>query len=185
MEPLCGSNLVRYAKGFTILELVLVMVIVASLMAVASSYYVQILAGMSKEAVRTQANYFRAATTTLRSQWFINRVNAEIKPYLWLGREVFLTSQGWLANSDKMLLSGANNQTVFECWQLWKVVFKGEQTVTMDGVNEQVIGDYHVSSLSGKGCRFELSINDKKNSLEGPHFDYFLADGRIEVFLGN
>ena len=161
------------------------MVIVASLMAVASNYYVHILAGMTKEAVRTQANYFRAATTTLRSEWFINRVNAEQRSYLWLGREVFLTKQGWLANSDEMLLAGANDQTVFECWQLWTVVFKEEQAVTMDNVNEPVLGDYHISSLSGKGCRFELSINDEENSSVGPHFDYFLADGRIEVVVDN
>ena len=173
----------RHAKGFTALELVLVMVVVASLMAIASNYYVQILAGMTKEAVRTQANYFRAATTTLRSEWFINRVNAQKKPYFWLGKEVFLTNQGWLANSDKMLLSGANDQTVFECWQLWTMVFKGEQKVTMDSVNEPVLGDYHISSLSGKGCRFELSINDKKKSSGGTYFDYFLADGRIEVVV--
>lgn len=177
----------RRCQGFTMLELVLVVIIITTLMAAASIYYVQVLTSMKKESVRTQANYFRAATTTLRSEWLINRFKDGKSSYRWLDQEVFLTNRGWLANSDKMLSAKANDQTVFECWQLWQAIFQTGSTASMQGVSKRGDADYHIYSLSGEGCRFELLHSVKRDakaeSHGGHYFDYYLSDGRILVSI--
>lgn len=165
------------SAGFTMLELVLVIIILLALLGVGASYYMQLHAAMRAESIKTQANNFRAAVTTLRSQWMINRLEATALPYQWNDKVVYLTQQGWLANSDPLMSATEDDQTAYECWQLWRVVFNTNQQITFDGVGKKGAGDQHVSSLSGKGCRFEISNTDEAHHF----FDYSLETGRVTL----
>lgn len=167
------------SAGFTMLELVLVVIILLAILGVGASYYMQLHAAMRAESIKTQANNFRAAVTTLRSQWMINRLDITGLPYQWNEKTVYLTEQGWLANSDPLMSAKANDQTAYECWQLWRVVFNTNLRVTFDGVGKKKMGEQHVSSLSGKGCRFEISNTGDKHHF----FDYSLETGRVTIGL--
>lgn len=177
MEFIRGANLVSRYSGFTLLEFVLVLIIFAALLGAATSYYIQLYSAMQIESVKTQANNFRAAVTTLRSQWLINRLKIHSRPYIWNEKTVYLTEQGWLANSNALMSAAATDQTAYECWQLWQVIFEHTQKVTFDEIAPQESGDWHTSSLSGKGCRFQLSNTGNSRN----YFEYYLSDGRVVV----
>lgn len=163
--------------GFTLLEFVLVLIVSAVLLGTAAGYYIQLHKAMQIESIKTQANNFRAAVTTLRSQWMINRMDINERSYLWNDKPVYLTEQGWLANSHALMSAKDNDQTAYECWQLWQVIFNSVHKVTFEGGGVKKSGEQHVSSLSGQGCRFEIS-----NTAEKDHFfDYFLATGQVSV----
>jgi len=167
---------IELQKGFTALEFVLVMIIVAVIAAAAARYYIQALDNMRRMAVQTQANNFRASLMTLRSQWLISRLQRGGDESLWNEQVVFFTPQGWPANTDKNLSAEVNNQTAFECWQLWSVIFPG-QVATIDGVSEAGAGDYHVSYAGKTGCRFEYFTGVEQNH----YFDYNLSTGELVV----
>lgn len=162
-------------SGFTLLEFVLVLIIFAVLLGVASGYYIQLHSTMKVESVKTQANNFRAAVSTLQSQWLMNRLHTKQRPYVWGEKTVYLTEQGWLANTHALMSAAADDQTAYECWQLWQAIFEPGLRVTFDEVSQRGSGDFHALSLSGKGCRYELSGLDNGRY----YFDYTLIDGRV------
>lgn len=165
------------ARGFSLLEFALVLVVVAVLLGMSASYYIQALEEMRRVAVQTQANYFRASVATLRSQWMIDKVHERSSEFVWLDQPVYLNDAGWAANSDAKLSPNYRNQTAFECWQLWKVFLPLENMVTIDGVMAAAHGSYHVSVTDGGNCRYEL-IGDRNSR---HMFDYFPVNGDVAV----
>lgn len=162
-------------KGFTLLELILVIIVVSSIGAWASRYYIDAMATMQRMSVTTKANHFSAAVTMLHSQWLINRIQPQKTSYIWHDKQLYLTSDGWPANSDKNLVPGASNQTVYECWQLWRAIFPNDTEVSMDTVSARETSQIHVSVHNSSVCRFEWS-NTEINS---HYIDYFLETGRV------
>jgi len=180
-------------KGFTLVELILVVTIIGVLSAAGAVYYGKTVEDARRTGVEVMANRFTAAIALIRGQWIVEstmqlegkvphtfRVDVDNIP-------IFLNEYGWPANTD-----GKSNrstaQSAEQCYQLWQAVMQNPGVATVEGRvpdksqapnNPEAKGKqrYHISQVNNSMCRFELYTKP-----EGTHyFEYNLRNGQVLV----
>lgn len=180
------------SKGFTLVELVLVITIIGVLSAAGAVYYGKTVEEARRTGVEVLANRFTAAIALIRGQWIVEstmqlegkvpktyRVDVDNIP-------IFLNELGWPANTDGKS-AHSKDQTAEECFQLWQAVMQNPGLVTVEGrsTNTSTANDpeakgnqrYHISQVSGSVCRFELVTQPERTH----YFEYDLTNGRVLV----
>ena len=180
-------------KGFTLVELVLVITIIGVLAATGAVYYGEVLEEARRTGVEVLANRFTAAVALIRGQWIVEstmQINGKVSKTFRVDVDnipIFLNEFGWPANTDG-LSAGSRDETAEECYQLWRAIMQNPGRATVEGRvlnpaqdpgNPESKGKqrYHISQIGGSKCRYELITRP-----EGTHFfEYDLTNGRVLV----
>ena len=170
-------------QGYSLFEIVLVVIIISILAAAALKHYTDINDEARKTGFESQARSFAAAIQSARADWILQKHGGSIptQPGTKLsvnldGETIFVNENGWPANTSPELDSSVETQTAAECYELWFGLMSHPIAATVEGI-ESLHRDsarYHVSR-SGKACRYELT-----SQLDDVYlFDYDLETGKV------
>lgn len=178
---------VKTQRGFTLLELVVVVCIIAILAAGGLVYYEKTMDDAKRTGVEIMANRFATAISLVRGQWIVEssmqlegkvpntyRVVLDQTP-------IFLNELGWPASTDGVS-ARSNDQTAEECYQLWETIMQNPTTTTVEGRSgnlgdEKGMQRYHISASSPEACRYELITKP----MGSHYFEYNLRTGQVKV----
>lgn len=165
------SGTINYQKGFSLFELIVVVIIIALLLYVGISKYDKPIEKAVKSAIGFQAATFARMVSTINgSSEVMQRNSMDLK-----GVIVYLNEYGWPANTDPNMSPLAKNQTPEECQQLWNAFFQYPPSSTISFGGDKNTADYRISSINGRICRYELTRKQ-----EGVYFfDYYLETGEV------
>lgn len=173
--------------GFTLVELILVIVVIGVLAAASLKYYVDLHEQAVKTGHLTQARYFTAAVQIARAEWLLGRPPEEIptaagkKMAVDLGgTNLYVNEMGWPANSSVELDSSSESQTAAECYELWFALMANPMPATIEGL-QSLTGakgehQYHIS-MAHSACRYELVSRLGDDYF----FDYDLKTGKVLI----
>ena len=163
-------------KGFSLLELILVTVVIGILMASGLKYYQGYIENAQRVALETQARNFQSVLYLAKAQWFIAQAKGEVPRKVSLDNvRVSLNDRGWVYAGGDAKGGQYKAKSPWQCLGLWNTVFQNPPPATMNASHR---GDqkYHIS-VSGGRCRFELVTNDSASH----YFEYSMADGGIKI----
>jgi prepilin-type N-terminal cleavage/methylation domain-containing protein len=173
----------NHERGFSLFEIVLVVVIISILAAAGLKHYIDISDAARKTGFQSQARSFAAAIQSARAAWMLKKHNGRVptQPGIKLsvdldGERIFVNENGWPANTSPELDSSIETQTAAECYELWFGLMSHPIPATVEGIDSPQSDNirYHVSR-SVNACRYEL-----QTTLDDVYlFDYDLETGKV------
>ena len=181
----CDRKFIYLRSGYSLFELIVVIVIIALIAAAGLKYYMDIRDEAVRTGLVTQARNFAAVIQGARAQWLSGDHPdiAPTQPGMKLavnldGNRVFVNERGWPANTSIELDSSSNSQTAAECYELWFALMNNPQAATVQGApgvgGKKGQQRYHISAIEGV-CRFEIV----SRPYAGSYFDYHLKTGKV------
>ncbi|MEK1906060.1 MAG: type II secretion system protein [Pseudomonas sp.] len=159
----------KNSKGFTLIELVVVIVILGILAAVALPRFMNVSKDAHESAVKGAGGALASAVLLVRSQWEVNRSKGIDMTNGVTGfgsGDVDANADGWPLGTGG---AGLN------CIELWQGVLQGSAPVVATAAATGV--DYVVTS-SGTECVFTYQLDDGNDSIT-----YDSADGTVETIF--
>jgi prepilin-type N-terminal cleavage/methylation domain-containing protein len=167
-------------RGFTLIELVAVVCVVATLMAVSVSYYTKIMRDARQAGFETLSSRFTSVVAMAHVHWITGN-----KPqYLELdSARLLMNRQGWPIGATAPYIG----KDLDACQQLWEALFQnpGELARAVAGQKlEQEPPTRYWTSRPQRGvCRYHMAVPDGLEdgfANESYYFDYFSVDGRVK-----
>lgn len=187
--------------GFTFIELVIVIILLGLLAAAALPRYLDVVDDAEIASLEGVAGAFTTAVNIARAQWFADgysrgqattpsdKISINLD-----GRIIYMTENGWPANTDPSADASSGSQTASECQQVWLSVMQTAPTLTTDD-SDRVNARYFTEVLDQQGgddlgntgdiCRFEMILNNDSAAIATHYFDYDLTDGEVIVTKPN
>lgn len=168
--------------GFSLLELVVVLVVIGLLAAGGLFYYQDLLKESRRTSMEILAHRFTTATALVHAQWILQGGGSHRAPGMLVdvdGIGVYVNERGWPANTDGGS-ARSSDQTDDECRQLWMALLQNPPLATV-GSNVPAVDElrqrFHISQVGGRICRFQLITRDA-----GTHyFDYNTTTGQVLI----
>ena len=159
--------------GFTLLELIVVVVVIGVLMATSLKYYGEIVDDARKAGLQMLSSRFSAAVSNIHLKWVLEKhpdvIHAE-------SAQLIMNRNGWpvaevTLNKQKNLNS---------CQQLWQSLFQNPAQLPdiFPGDGQGI--HYWAELRDGKLCRYHLVSGESKAFF----FDYHLNTGKVVTNLG-
>lgn len=160
----------RNASGFTIIELVVVIVVLGILAATALPRFVDITGDAHSAAVEGVGSSIRSGVALTHASWIAKGASANVNAVqLEGGLDVGVTDAGWPQNTAAA--GGDGTPTATECADLFTQILAGGPTVsTTAGTN-----DYTASVSGTTVCRYTY------NAVPGRTIDYDVATGAVTI----
>lgn len=137
------------SKGFTLIELVVVIVILGILAAVALPRFINVTKDAHESAVKGAGGALASAVLLVRSQWEVNRNNGTATPnlnVLGFGANVVdVNPTGWPVGID----DGATIGAVQDCVDLWVNSLQGSAPTVASAA-----GSDYLATLAGQVCTY-------------------------------
>ena len=156
-------------KGFTLIELIMVVSIIAILMATSMRYYTVLLEDAQKAGVNMLAGRFAAVTSQLHLKWVIEGKPTQIALD---DATILFNANGWPMGAITPYI----DKKLGACQQLWEAMFKNASELPdylpTDGRGVQ----YWTSRPQTGVCRFQLVAKGANQY----YFDYFSLNGRVK-----
>lgn len=165
-------------KGFSLFELVIVLVVVALLLHFAFPYYLDTVEDSKGQVVKFQAATFGRAVENIYGQAKLSGGNeVELN-----GVTVVVNQFGWPAGTGNgRAIYG--RQTAVECQQLWNGIFKNAPSNKIlggsEGFQDNTPVDFGIDAINGRICRYELMRKGDGRFF----FDYDLKTGEVDVTI--
>ena len=154
-------------QGFSLLELILVLVVIGILAAKSLEYYNNEMDDARRVGVETLSNNFTAAVGGIHAQWIVSGKPEQISVD---NMPVFVNRFGWPVGGERF-----QQQSAKACVQLWQTILQNPAQASVEGESDYGSRRYHISALDVRTCRYELVTNDK-----GSHyFDYSTYTGQV------
>lgn len=167
------SSSVERQTGFSLFELVVVIILVGILAVVGLSQYQNEIAGSQSRVAAFQAGAFSRAIENVRGLAVVQKSSkVELEPGLF----IYLNNRGWPISSSIVPLVNIKQATQPGCESLWDGLFR---TVAADSENERTPAKkkFDVSLIDNYICRYTL---DRKQ--EGSFFfDYDVITGKVVI----
>ncbi len=159
--------------GFTLIELVVVVCMIAVLMAVSVQFYQKILGDARKSGLQLLSSHFTSAISMLHVKWI-----REHQPRsLWLDdeTEILLNRRGWPIGARAPYI----DNDLGACQQLWEGLFRNPGALPDMDDDAELRSQYRTSRPQKGVCRFQLTVSGG----DGDYFDYFSSSGKIKTSL--
>lgn len=185
--------MIKLTRGFSLFELIVVLVVIGVLAASGLRYYDQAIKQSRIVAMELMANRFVQVVAGVRAHWYLNQrrlqqvslestqpsqpAQSSISSAELDNTVLYLTRQGWPASTSNSTEAQDNRQTVQECWQLWRAMLQNPPSATLAGEHQSGQRRYHISAIDGAICRYELISYDS----ERYYFDYHTHTGQVLV----
>ena len=158
--------------GFTLIELILVVSIIAVLMATSMRYYTVLLEDAQKSGVKMLAGRFASVTSQLHLKWVIEGKPTQIA----LDDATILFNQnGWPMGAITPYI----DEELDACQQLWEALFKNSSELPDYLPTDRRGVQYWTSRPQMGVCRYQLVMKDSNQH----YFDYFALSGRVKTIV--
>jgi len=160
----------QYAqRGFTLLELVVVSVLIGVLFVSAMGYYFELMRDARKASLAMLASRFAVATSGAHLQWTINRRPQQIDLD---GFQLRMNRYGWPVGEVGGAAQGFN-----VCRQLWESLLQNPAVIPDTFPKGKGGVTYWVDAPEQEVCRYRLITK----RAEEYYFEYSLINGKVVV----
>lgn len=159
-------------QGFSLFELITVVVVVGVLAASALHYYGEIIDDARKSGLQFLSNRFAAAVAGVHVQWILEGRPSQV---LLDGYVITLNNNGW-PTGEKTTAGKAGLNT---CQQLWESLLQNPARLPdVIPVDERGVM-YWAGAAKAGVCRYSLITKDSENF----YFEYIMSNGRVRSVL--
>ncbi len=167
----------KYSAGFTLIELVIVIVILGVLAVTAAPRFIDLSEDATNAATQGQMGAFRSGITLLQAKYQIRQTT----PINIGGQSVDFTPDGWAQGSTADTAG---------CVDLWNKVYSSPEPVNaLASYNSPLVTGWNAYYYSGAcgyilGNAGEVFYDDTGNPTQ-VHFVYFTQDLTVSTYSGN
>jgi prepilin-type N-terminal cleavage/methylation domain-containing protein len=159
-------------SGFTLIELIVVVCLIAILMATSLKYYTSLLEDARKAGVGMLAGRFAAVTSQLHLKWAIEGNSQTLQLEDDTETTIIMSAKGWPIGANAPYIS----KDLGACQQLWEALFQNPSELP-DYLPKDQSGVQYWTNRPQRGvCRFQLVTPDSNEY----YFDYFSSSGRVK-----
>jgi MSHA pilin protein MshB len=150
---------VKKQRGFTLIELVVVIAILAILAAFALPRFAQLSEQAHQSSIRATAGALSAGVALVKAQWVTNGTTGEVTAVEGFGNDnVAVNGDGWPTSTNGT--TGAPNAN--RCLQVWQGVLQSNAPVA--ATTEAADTEYLVG-LSGDDCEYEYLPDEQGSTI--------------------
>jgi MSHA pilin protein MshB len=166
------------SKGFTMIELVVVIAILGILAAVALPRFINVSKDAHESAVRGAGGALASAVLLVRAQWEVNRNNGTGTPNLNVAGfgadNVDVNAAGWPVGID----DGATLGGTDDCLAIWNNILQGSAPVVAAAAAAGV--DY-VALAAGTTCTYTYQLDPSAANVLNDNIVYETANGTVST----
>lgn len=160
-------------RGFTLIELTVVVCMIALLMATSVKYYQDIMADARKSGLQLLSSRFTSTIAMLHVKW----ITEQQPQSLWLDEEteIVMNSKGWPVGAKGRFIK----KEAGACRQLWEGLFQNSGPIEKANTEENGGAQYRVERPEKGVCRYVMLVPDNGEY----YFDYYSSSGKVKSSL--